>query len=170
MNQYDIIFVGNMGKATIVPFGASSFFDRSCPVIYSSVAAACMGKKIAVVTTISEREEGFLKPMRDAGIDLFVRPGDIMEIRVVFPTANVDERQTFVLKDGTALHIAGIPVFESRLIHFCWMLGRVSQSLHLLRALKTRRFRLSIDMQAFVLQADEKGTVHLREFQGKKRS
>ena len=35
----------------------------------------------------------------------FVQPGEIAEMRIIFPTPNVDTRQVFVIKSGARLHI-----------------------------------------------------------------
>ena len=168
MNHYDIVFIGQMGKGTIVPFEGSPFVEPGSPVLFAAIAASCLGKRIAAVTRISESEKYLLEPLKTAGIDLFVQPGEITEMRVVFPTANVDQRQAFLIKSGEPFAISDIPPFEPCLIHLC-CLGVREFQLDLMRALKTRGFRLSVDMQGFVLQADdETGAVHLKDVPEKK--
>jgi sugar/nucleoside kinase (ribokinase family) len=163
MNTYDIVFVGPMGTGTIVPFMGVSFIEESSPVGFGSIAASCLGKKIATVTKISEGKEYLLEPIRAKGIDLFTRPGEISEIRVSLPSANPDERQAFVIKAGASFCIDDIPSFEPCLIHLCCF-GDRSIQLNLMRALKARGFRLSVDMQGFVFQTDAKtGAVHLED-------
>ena len=163
MNRYDIVFIGHLGTGTIVPFKGSPFVERGSPVVFAAIAASCLEKRIAAVTQISESKEYLLEPLKTAGIDLFVQPGEITQYRVVFPTANVDERQTFLIKGGGHFAISDIPPFEPCLIHGCFMGVREFQ-LDLMRALKARGFRLSVDMQGFVLQADdETGAVRLKD-------
>ena len=167
MNQYDIVFIGNMGTGTIVPFEGSPFVEQASPVVMAAMAASCLGKRIAAVTKISESEACLLDPLKAAGIDLFVRPGEIADIRVVFPTANVDERQPFVVKVGASLRSDDVPPLEPCLIHLCYF-GLRDVQLDLMRALNRRGFRLSVDMQGLVLQADETGAVHLVDVPEKK--
>jgi len=168
MNPYDIVFIGQMGMGRIYPFKGSPFIERGSPVLISSIAASYLGKRIAVVTKISESEEYLLEPMKAAGIDLFVQPGEVGELRIIFPTENVDERQSFVIKGGANLHIDDIPPFEPCLVHLC-CLGARGFQLDLMRALRARGFRLSIDMQGFVFQVDEEtGAVHLKDVPEKK--
>lgn len=168
MNRYDIVFIGHLGTGTIVPFEGSPFAEQGSPVLYAAIAASCLGKRIAVVTQISENKEYLLEPLIAAGIDLFVQPGGITQYRVIFPTANVDERQSFLIKGGEHFAISDIPPFEPCLIHGCFMGDREFQ-LDLMRALKARGFSLSIDMQGFVLQADdETGAVSLKDVPEKK--
>ncbi|OPX94197.1 MAG: hypothetical protein A4E58_02632 [Syntrophorhabdus sp. PtaB.Bin006] len=75
MNRYDIVFTGHLGTGTIVPFGGSSFVERSGPVLFAAIAASCLGKRIAMVTQAPKNEEHLLEPMKTAGINLFVQPG-----------------------------------------------------------------------------------------------
>jgi len=120
------------------------------------------------VTKISESEEYLLEPLKAAGIDLFVQPGETYRYRVVFPTANVDQRQAFLIKGGEHFSIRDIPPFEPCLICLCCIGAREFQ-LDLMRALKTRGFRLSVDMQSFVLQSDdETGALQLKDVPEKK--
>ena len=166
MDRYDIVFIGQMGIARIVPFQGSPFVDKSGPVLFAATAASCLEKRIAAVTTVSESEEYLLEPLKTAGVDLFVKPGETTEMRIVFPTPNVDERQGFLIRGGG--HIDEIPPFEPCLVHLCWIFAREFQ-LDLMRSLKPRGFRLSVDMQGFVLQLDhETGAIHLKDVPEKK--
>jgi sugar/nucleoside kinase (ribokinase family) len=153
MNHYDIVFIGQLGIGTIVPFRGSPFTEPGGPALFSSIGASCVGKRIATVTRISESDEYPLEPLKSAGIDVFVVPGEIGRYRIVFPTDNFDQRQGFVKGRGDFL-ISDIPPFEPCLVHLCCMSGPGLQ-LGLLRALKGQGFRLSVDMQSFVLQADD---------------
>ncbi len=168
MNQYDVVFIGQMGMGKIVPFEGSPFVELGSPILFAAIAASCLGKRIAAVTKISESEEYLLEPLKAAGIDLFVQPGEAYQYRVVFPTANVDQRKARRIKVGEAFAVKDIPSFESCLIHLCCVGAREFQ-LDLMRALKARGFRLSVDMQSFVLQADdETGIVRLEDVPEKK--
>ncbi len=167
MNHYDIVFIGQLGMGTIVPFRGSPFTEPGGPALFASIAASCLGKRIATVTRISESEDYPLEPLKRAGIDVFALPGEIGQYRVVFPSENFDQRQGFV-KGGGDFLISDIPPFEPCLVHLCCMSGPGLQ-LELLRALRGRGFRLSVDMQSFVLQADdETGLLHFKDVPDKK--
>jgi sugar/nucleoside kinase (ribokinase family) len=169
MNGYDIVFIGHMATGAIVPFEGSPFVELGgSPVLFAAIAASCPGKKIAAVTRVSDGEEPLLEPLRTAGIDLFVQPGEIAQYRVVFPTSNVDQRQIFRIKGAKPFAISDIPPFEPCLIHLC-LIGVREVPLDLMRSLKARGCRLSVDMQSFILQADnETGAVHLQDVPEKK--
>jgi sugar/nucleoside kinase (ribokinase family) len=163
MNHYDVVFFGQMAYGEIVPFEGPSFFVPGSPILFASIAASRAGKKIAAVTRISESQKQLLQPMKTAGVDLFAKAGETAEYRVVFPTSNVDERQPFLVKGGDDLTVDDIPAIEPCVAHMCCMGPREFQ-LNLMRALKDRGFRLSVDMQSFVLQADERtGAVYLED-------
>jgi sugar/nucleoside kinase (ribokinase family) len=170
MNHYDIVFIGHMGMGRIVPFEGSPFVELGSPVLFAATAASCLGKRIAAVTKISESEEYLLEPLKTAGIELFVQPGETYQYRVVFPTANVDQRQAFRIKVGEPFVMSDIPPFEPCLLHLCCT-GVRKFHLDLMRALKARGFRLSVDMQSFVIQAEHEtgmGAVHLEDVPEKK--
>ena len=168
MDRYDIVFIGQMGIGRIVPFEGSPFVELGSPILFASMAASFLRKRIAVVTTISESEECLLEPMRATGVDLFVKHGETAQYRVVFPTVNVDERKSFIIKGGTSLYIDDIPPFEPCLAHLC-CIGVRGFQLDLMRALKAHGFRLSVDMQGFVLQADdETGAILMKDVPEKK--
>ena len=168
MNSYDIVFIGHMATGTIVPFRGSPFIEPGSPILFAAIASSCLGKRIAAVTQISGGKEYLLEPMKTAGIDLFVQPGEVAEYRVVFPTADVDERQAFIVKGGEGFVINEIPPFEPCVIHLCCMGTREFQ-MELMRLLKARGFILSVDMQGLVLQADnETGAVYNKDVPEKK--
>jgi sugar/nucleoside kinase (ribokinase family) len=168
MDHYDIVFIGNMGTGKIIPFEGPPFIERGSPVLFAAIAATCSGKRIAAVTQVSEKEEYLLEPLKNAGINLFIKPGEIAKYRIVFPTANVDERQAFRVESGDNLSIRDVPPFEPCLIHLCCMGTREFQ-LDLMRELKGRGYLLSVDMQGFILQADgETGAIRHKDVPEKK--
>ncbi|OPY65922.1 MAG: pfkB family carbohydrate kinase [Syntrophorhabdus sp. PtaU1.Bin050] len=167
MDRYDIVFIGQIGMAEIVPFEGSPFLLQNCsPLVFCATAASRLGKRIAAVTRISETDEYLLEPLRAAHIDLYVQPGEAFQFQTVFPTANVDIRQSFIIRRGSRIN--DMPAFEPCLVHLSWM-GIREFELDFIRSLKARGFRLSVDMQSFMLQADqETGPVHLKDVPEKK--
>jgi sugar/nucleoside kinase (ribokinase family) len=158
MNHYDIVFMGHLATATIVPFEGSPFVERGGPAFFGPIAASCLTKRIATVTRIAESEGQLLEPLKAAGIDLFVQPRETAQMRIVHPNVNVDERQIFLIERGGYFCIDDLPPIEPCLIH----LGGLSDHefpLEFLLALKARGFRLSVDMQSFVWQVDDQTRV-----------
>lgn len=158
MACYDIVFMGHLATATIVPFHGPSFVERGGPAFFGPLAASCLGKKIAAVTRVAESERELLEPLKRAGIDLFLQDRETAQIRVVHPSPSVDERQIVLIKRGGYFSIDDVPPVEPCLIH----LGGLSDrefSLELMRELKRRGFSLSVDMQSFLWQVEERTQV-----------
>jgi len=168
MNRYDIVFMGHLATATIVPFKGSGFAEWGGPIFSGPLAASCLTKRIATVTRIAESDEKLLEPLKTAGIDLYVQHRETVQMRVIHPTANVDERQISVIKRGGYFSIDDVPPIEPCLIH----LGGLSAQefpLEFLQALKARGFHLSVDMQSFVWQVDDQtGAIHPKDVPEKK--
>jgi sugar/nucleoside kinase (ribokinase family) len=168
MKPYDIVFIGQLGTGTIIPFEGSPFIEQASPVLFAAIAASCLGKKTAAVTRVPEGEEYLLGPLKTAGVDLFVERGEIVQYRVVFKTADIDQRQPFLIKGAKQFVIDDIPPFEPCLMHLCCV-GAPQSQLELMRGLRARGFRLSVDMQGFVLQPDsETGALHPKDVHEKK--
>jgi sugar/nucleoside kinase (ribokinase family) len=154
MNQYDIVFVGHFGIATIVPFNLTTFTDWGGPVFHGPLAASCLSKRIATISRMAEHDRALLQPLEAAGIDLFVREGETAHFKIIYPGSGVDERQLFLTVGGGCFSMDDMPPIEPCLIH----LGGLSPrefSMEFMRALKTAGFRMSIDAQSFVWQVDE---------------
>jgi sugar/nucleoside kinase (ribokinase family) len=167
MNHYDIVFIGHTGRGTIIPFDGPPFIEEASPVVTAPVAASCLKKRIGVVTRISDGEKYLLEPLKTAGVDLFTHPGKIFLYRVVFRTANVDQRQHFRETIGEPLTFGEMPPFEPCLVHLC-LIGCPDSQIELMRSFKERGFRVSVDMQNFMLKDDGTGAVHLRDVPEKK--
>jgi len=167
MDHYDIVFIGHLGRGTIVPFNGSPFIEEAAPVVTAPVAASCLKRRIAVMTKVSQGEEHLLTPLKTAGVDLFIYPGRIFHYRVVYPTPNLDQRQHFRENIGEPFAVSDIPPFEPCLVHFC-CIGVPESQMELMGALKDRGFRISADMQNFMLKDDGTGAVHLRDVRNKK--
>ena len=163
MNRYDIVFMGHLGTGKIVPFQGSHFVERGGPAFFGPIAAASLKKRIATVTRIAEYETELLEALKVANVDLYVKPVETVQYRVVFPTPNVDERQVFRLKGGGNFSVDDVPPVEPCLIH----LGGLSFnefSVEFMESLKARGFRLSVDMCSFVNQVDNQtGLVYLED-------
>jgi len=168
MSHYDIIFVGYLGTYTVVPFNGPSSVESGGPVLFSVAAASCLARRIGMVTKVSESEAHLVELLKEAGIDLFMQHRETPQYRVVFPTAKVDERQVFLIKGGEHFVFNDMPPIEPCLIHLAgWHLHEFP--LEFMHALKSRGFRLSVDMQAFMFQADSKtGAFYIEDIPEKK--
>ncbi len=164
MDSYDLVFVGHItideieakeGSVCGVPGGAP---------LFGAFAASHSHKRIAVVTRMAKADESYLAPLKAAGIDVYLRPVDqTTHMRVVHPTADVDERLMYQTKNAGFFSLEDLPPLDPCLAH----LGALTDqefTLEFMRGMKNRGFRLSVDMQNFVRQVDtETGLIHFRD-------
>ncbi len=155
MNSYDIVFIGHVTIDEIVAEeGAARGLPGGAP-LFGAFAAAVSKKKIAVITRVAVNDGYILEPLKTASVDVYRQPTQATtHMRVVHPTANVDERIMYQIKNAGFFVIEEMPPIEPCLIH----LGALTDkefTLGFMRELKERGFRISVDMQGFVRQVDE---------------
>lgn len=159
--------MGHLATA-VITYQGNTFIERGGQAFFGPLAAACLKKRIAAITSIGPSEERLREQLESAGIDLFIEPRETTQLRVMHGDGDVDERQVSLVKPGGCFSIEDIPPIQPCLVH----LGGLSPqefSVKLMRALKARGFRLSIDIQSFVWQADDQtGAIHLSDVRQKK--
>ena len=167
--KYDVTFVGHMCFDEITQFGGEPTVAPGSAVLCGAMVAARVGKKVAVVVKMSEKDIDILQPMKDVGIDTFVVPADETTYsRVIHETENVDERRLILQRSAGLIEIDHIPPLETQCMH----LAGISDSefdLDLISALKEKGYHLSVDMQSFVRQIDpETREIHFLDVPEKK--
>jgi sugar/nucleoside kinase (ribokinase family) len=161
---YDIVFIGHMATGIIEPFEGEPRVGGGGGSFFGAMAASCLGKRLAVVTRMAQSDVHHLDPLRAEGIDVYVQPSaETTRLRVVYPSADVDERQVFSITSAGFFRMEEMPPLRPCLVH----IGGVTDqefTLAFMHTLKERGFRLSVDMQSFVLQVDTKiGVMQLRD-------
>jgi len=92
--------------------------------------------------------------MRQAGIAVRVIPADITTyMRVVHPSADVDDRQMFQLANAGRFTASEISAMDVRQVHLAGITDQ-EFDLEFVRGIKARGYFLSADMQSFVRQVD----------------
>ena len=151
-DAYDIAFIGHMCFDEVIPYQAASRVAPGSAVLCGALAAARVGKKVAVVTKIAPEDEKILEPMRQNGIELYVIPAaKTTRKKVVHPTADVDDRQIYQLVNAGFFSLAEIPALAARQVHLAGITDQ-EFDLDFIRGLKEEGYRLSADMQSFVRQ------------------
>lgn len=166
-NRHDIAFMGHLATA-VITYRGNTFVERGGQAFFGPIAASCLNKRIATFTSIGGTEGQLLEQLKSAGIDAFIDPRETTQLRVLHQDGDIDQRQVFLVKPGGCYSIEDIPSIEPCLIH----LGGLSPqefSVELVEALKERGFRLSVDMQSFVWQADDRtGSIRLSDVRQKR--
>lgn len=152
--SFDIAFIGHICFDELVPYKAAPVTSPGSAVLCGAMAAARIGGKVMVVTRMSPRDEAILQPLRDAGVEVrFTPTGDTSRILVVHPSENVDERDLLLKKNAGFFTAADIPELDAECVHLAGISDR-EFTMDFMRGLKKKGYRLSVDMQSFVRQAD----------------
>ena len=155
ISSYDLVFIGHVTIDEIVAEEGSARGLPGGAPLFGAFAAAVSKKKIAVITRVAVDDGYILEPLKTAGIHVYRQPAqETTHMCVVHPTANVDERLMYQIKNAGFFVIEEMPTIEPCLIH----LGALTDkefTLGFMRELKERGFRISVDMQGFVRQVDE---------------
>jgi sugar/nucleoside kinase (ribokinase family) len=149
--KYDITFVGHMVYDEIIPFGGLARVAPGSAVLCGAMVAVRVGKKVAVVTKMAEKDESILQPMKDLGIDTFLIPSEETSYnRVLHFSANVDEREMTLVKSAGLISIDDVPELDSTCVHLAGI-SDTEFDMVLMKGLKARNYQsLSVDMQSFV--------------------
>lgn len=172
MQRFDIAFVGHMCFDETVPYaGASSpppepHIAPGSAVLCGSMAAAHVGKNVAVVTKMAKADDHILRPMRDAGITVFHIPAEHTSyMRVVHPSEDADDRRMFLKHNAGFITIDEMPDVPCARMHLAGISDR-EFTLGLIRTLAGRGHNLSCDMQSFVRRVDDATqAVHFKRVQ-----
>ena len=154
MKSYDVTFMGHMCYDEITPYRGETKVSPGSAVLCGAMAAARIGKNVAVVTKMSPDDENILKPMKDVGIDVFIIPSIETSYSVVIhPSENVDERRLILKKSAGLIKLSEVPELKTQYMHLAGISDR-EFNLELIKGLKERGYNLSTDMQSFVRQVD----------------
>ena len=151
---YDIAFIGHMCFDEVIPYQGMPRVAPGSAVLCGALAAARVGKSVTVVTQMAPRDQNILEPLRQNGVALHVIPSaETTYMKVVHPSADVDERQIFQLANAGFFSLADIPPLAARQVHLAGITDQ-EFDLRFIRGLKERGFRISTDMQSFVRQVN----------------
>src|SRR5687767_15633570 len=97
MKRYDILYIGNYTKDTIISPTGTKIVDGGA-VNYAAHAAARLGKKVAVITRLAKEDEHVVEKLRQSGIDCYVTytPASTL-LKLEYPTPNPDIRTLSVM-------------------------------------------------------------------------
>lgn len=148
--NYDITLVGHMCYDEIIPFGGQPHVAPGSAVLCGAMVAGRIGKKVAAVVKMAQKDENILEPMKDVGVDTYLIPSEETTFsRVLHETANVDERKLTLVKSAGLISIKDIPQLNSTCVHLAGI-SDTEFDMALMQGLKARGYSLSTDMQSFV--------------------
>lgn len=149
-NRYDITFVGHMCYDEIIPFEGESHIAPGSAVLCGAMVAARIGKQVAAVVKMAEKDKHILKSMQDNGVETHLIPSEETTYsRVLHESANMDERTLTLVKSAGLISISDVPQLETKCTHLAGI-SDTEFDMELMKGLKGRGYSLSTDMQSFV--------------------
>jgi sugar/nucleoside kinase (ribokinase family) len=147
--QYDIAFLGQYTKDTIVIQDGSRVVDGGA-YFYGSAAAASMGLKVAALTRLAPEDFSSFRPLLERGV--LVRAISTQQstcLQLLYPSDNPDERILSVTSVAEPFEPADVESISAPV----WSVGasiRGEVSLPVLQAIKAKGARIGLDAQGFV--------------------
>lgn len=149
MKRYDVLYIGNYTKDTIVSPGGTKTVDGGA-VNYAAHAAARLGANVAVVTRLAREDEQVVKKLRDSGIDPYVTytPTSTL-LKLEYPTSDPDVRTLSVMRVAGPISLSDLQGLDARAAVIGSSLrGEVGTDV--IRHLKEAGMQVAADMQGFV--------------------
>jgi sugar/nucleoside kinase (ribokinase family) len=149
---YDIVFIGHMCFDEVIPFQGTPRVAPGSAVLCGALAAARVSKSVAVVTRMARRDQHILESLRQNGVAIHIIPSaETTFMKVVHPSADVDDRQIYQLANAGFFSLANLPPLAARRVHLAGVTDQ-EFDLDFIRGLKDKGYCLSVDMQSFVRQ------------------
>src|SRR5512135_2991392 len=102
MKHYDVLYIGNYTKDTIISPAGTRYVDGGA-VNYAAHAAAQLGLKVAVVTRLSKEDQHVVEKLVECGIDCYpVYSAQSTLMKLEYPTLNPDIRTLSVAANAGA--------------------------------------------------------------------
>lgn len=149
MPAYDILYIGNYTKDTIISPGGVRYVDGGA-VNYAAHAARRLGAHVAVVTRLAKDDDRVVRALEAAGIDCYptYTPSSTL-MQLEYPTLDPDIRTLSVRATAGAITPAELDGLQAPAAVIGSSL-RGEVGLDVIRALKARGVRTAADMQGFV--------------------
>jgi len=146
---YDVIYVGNYTKDTIISPFSVRYVDGGA-VNYAAHAAARLGFKVAVVTHLAREDERVVEKFAQAGIDCFptyTPQSTLMNLN--YPTNNPDIRNLIVTATAGSITVSEVEGLKAKAAVIGTSL-RGEVGLDVIQALFKKDMLVAADMQGFV--------------------
>ena len=149
MKRYDVLYIGNYTKDTIVSPAGTKIVDGGA-VNYAAHAAARLGKNVAVVTRLARDDEHVVEKLKQSGIDCYVSyaPKSTL-LKLEYPTTDPDIRTLSVVSVADSITARDVEKLDARAAVIGSSL-RGEVGIDVIRALKDKNMLVAADMQGFV--------------------
>ena len=157
--NFDIAFVGHYTKDTIVTPKETRTVHGGA-FRYGAYVVAKMGLKAAVVTRLAREDFEVVEDLARLGIEVLAKPtAQSTRLRLVYPTADLDQRSISIEGYAGALTLAEVAPVQARVFHIgASIRGEVPPQV--IEALAQKGGRISLDVQGFVRINQDGKLVH----------
>lgn len=147
--MFDLTFVGHFTKDTIEN-SQGRVVHRGGAYYYGAHVATRMGLRVAVVTRLAKEDWGSVDELRAMGVTMYARATpESTCLRIVYPTANLDERVIYATGFAGAFTPAEVAPLEARVFHIGASI-RGEVPVNVIAALAAKHARVSLDAQGFI--------------------
>jgi sugar/nucleoside kinase (ribokinase family) len=149
MKNYDVLYIGNYTKDTIVSPAGIRYVDGGA-VNYAAHAAAKLGLKVAVVTRIAKEDDRVVQKFIQSGIDCYpVYTDQSTLMKLEYPTIDPDIRTLSVTGVAGSITAKDVEDINTKAAVIGSSL-RGEVGLDVIRVLKDKNILVAADMQGFV--------------------
>lgn len=149
MAVYDIAFVGNYTKDTIVSAAGTRLVDGGA-FNYGAQAAARMGLNVAAITRLAREDWRVVEELTRLGVEVVAEATPhSTSLRLEYPSSNLDERVIYVTSSAGPFAPAQVAEVQAE----AFVLGpsfRGEVGLDLIQALAAKGARIAADVQGWV--------------------
>ncbi len=155
--MFDIAFVGHFTKDTIENSQGSTV-NRGGAYYYGAHVATRMGLQAAVVTRLAQADWGAIEELRAMDVTMYAKETpESTCLRIVYPTANLDERVIYATGFAGAFTPGEVAPIEAKTFHIGASI-RGEVPLNVIAALAAKKARVSLDIQGFI-RVNDNGTL-----------
>lgn len=149
MTEYDIAFLGNYTKDTIVSAAGTRLVDGGA-FNYGAHAGSAMGLRVAAVTRLAREDWRVVEALQALGVDVYAEATPQSTcLRLEYPTSNPDERLIHVTSSAGPFDPAQVVGTKAKV----FVLGpsfRGEVGLDVIGALAGEAARIAVDIQGWV--------------------
>lgn len=149
MKNYDVIYIGNYTKDTIISPAGTKHVDGGA-VNYAAHAAARLGCRVAVVTRLAREDDRVIERLVQAGIDCYptYTPQSTV-LTLQYPTSDPDIRTLSVVATAGSIAAEEVETLNARAAVIGSSL-RGEVGMDVIEKLKEKDMLVAADMQGFV--------------------
>jgi sugar/nucleoside kinase (ribokinase family) len=157
--NFDIALVGHYTKDTIVTPQETRTVHGGA-FRYGAYVVAKMGLKAAVITRLAREDFEVVEDLTRLGVEVLAKPTTQSTcLRLVYPTADLDQRNISVEGNAGAFTLAEVVPIQARVFHIGASI-RGEVPLEVIEALAQKGARISLDVQGFIRVNQDGKLVH----------